>query len=115
MENNRYLKYYQRQIGGGGRDNIGEIISIPYFIQKGSGIGSVFGSLISRYLIPTIKGGLDMLKNQSINTGVNVLSDLIQQHQQQQPIHFKEIIKRRGKEALQDLKQTAHHPARIQA
>ena len=54
--------YYLRQTGGGSYNNkgIGPIYSIPPYLQRGHGIGNVFGSLF-RWIKPILWSGKPIL------------------------------------------------------
>lgn len=62
------------QYGSGLRD-IGTIYRGPQFVQRGRGIGSIFGGLW-KHIAPFATSGLRALGKQSLLTGSNVLRDL---------------------------------------
>lgn len=64
--------------------------------QRGHGFGAVFSGL-SRFLIPLIRSGYNALKNEAISAGGDILNDL----------NIENIIKKRGKQAVQNLKTKA--------
>lgn len=59
---------------GSGLDDIGSIYRGPQFVQRGRGIGSIFGGLW-KHLAPLASSGLKALGKQSLLTGSNVLRD----------------------------------------
>lgn len=92
-----YTQYYLRQSGGGLAD-IGPIYKASTFHQKGRGsIGNFFSGLF-RYLTPIVTSGVNALKDQTVKTGANILTDIGHKP-------FKEILKEQGKAALSDLTQ----------
>lgn len=96
---NAYTTYYLNQSGGG---LIGNIYKSPYLgIQRGRGLGSIFGGLL-RFLKPIFKSGLSAVKDQAIKTGINVLQDI---GTTSKPI--KNILYDRGLEARDNLKDKA--------
>jgi hypothetical protein len=73
---------YIRQAGGGdfrergGRDDgIGPIYSIPPFVQRGHGIGSIFGRLF-RVVRPLISSGAKSLGRDALRTGAKIMTDI---------------------------------------
>jgi hypothetical protein len=72
---------YIRQAGGGGfrgrgRDNgIGPVYSIPPFIQRGHGIGSVLGRLY-KVVRPLIWSGAKSLGREALRTGGKIMTDI---------------------------------------
>ena len=69
--------YYVRQAGGGSYNNtgIGPIYSIPPYLQRGHGIGNVFGSLF-RWIKPILWSGAKALGRESLRTGGKNLSHI---------------------------------------
>lgn len=93
--NTHYTQYYLRQSGSGLSD-IGAIYRSPVFEQRGrGGIGSFFSGLI-KHLRPLVSSGLTALKDQTIKTSANILSDI-----GRKPL--KEILKEQGKSAIENL------------
>lgn len=87
-------KYYLQQ--GTAHQDIGRLHHQPIYLQRGSGIGGVFATLI-KYLTPLASSGLSVLKEQAIRSGKNILDDI----STQKP--FREILKDRGREVVSDL------------
>lgn len=88
-----YTSYYMNQCGGG---EIGRLY-VPDFlgVQRGSGLGSIFGGLI-RFLKPLFMKGLSALGTQAVKTGTEILSDI-----GTKPI--KDILITRGLQAKQEI------------
>lgn len=92
-----YTQYYLTQSGRGISD-IGNIYKSPGFYQTGrGGIGSFFSGLF-RNLKPLVSSGFSALKEQSIKTGKDILSEIGQKP-------FKQILKEQGKVAATELTQ----------
>lgn len=89
-----YTKYYLQQ--GSGLSDIGNLHHQPVFVQRGSGFGGLFTKLY-KYLAPLANSGLSALKQQAIQSGKDILQDISTQKS------FKEILKERGREAVNDL------------
>ena len=85
-----YEDYYVRQVGDG----------LPVFtggrVQRGHGLGSLFGGLI-RSAVPLIKNGAMALGKRAFKTGLNVAGDVVAGH------NLKDSAKRRVKEAGKDM------------
>ena len=97
-DNDPYLRYYLDQTGSG----IGSVYrGINY--QKGNGIGSFLGGLF-RTVLPLFKSGAKAIGRETIRMGSNVLGDMMSG---QEPV--KTIIRRRAKEAGENLKTKAEH------
>ena len=88
-----YEDYYVRQVGG----------ALPVFVggrvQRGHGLGSLFGGLI-RSAVPLIKSGAIALWKRALKTGLNVAGDVLSGQS------LKNSAKRRVKEAGKDLVST---------
>lgn len=88
-----YTKYYFTQSG---RGEIGNVYRADFFgVQRGRGLGSILGGLI-RILRPVFMRGLNVIKNQAIKTGSDILTDIGTKP-------FKQILKDRGREAQNEL------------
>ena len=89
-----YQRYYVNQAGSG----------LPVFhgreYQRGYGIGSVFSGL-SKLVMPLIKSGAKALGKQALQSGTQVLSDVLQGQ------NLKQAALRRSKEAGRHLLETA--------
>jgi hypothetical protein len=79
---NALTKYYMHQAGGGGsRNGIGPIYTLPN--QRGHGIGDIFGSFFSG-LKPLFFGGIKYagkeaakaLGREAVRTGSRILNDI---------------------------------------
>ena len=85
-----YEDHYVRRVGGG----------LPVFnggrVQRGHGLGSLFGGLI-RSAVPLIKSGAMALAKRAFKTGLNVAGDVLAGH------NLKGSAKRRVKEAGKDM------------
>ena len=69
-------RYYFNQAGRGyGDTDIGPVYSVPHFIQRGHGIGSV---LFWRWIKPILWSGAKILGRESVRTGGRILADLSQ-------------------------------------
>lgn len=90
----QYTRYYSQQ--GSGLSHIGKLHYTPIYLQRGSGFGGIFSSLL-RYLTPLASSGLTALKHQAIRSGKAILEDI------DGPKTFKDILRERGKEAVKDL------------
>lgn len=92
-----YTQYYLRQSGQGLGD-IGHVYKTHGFYQRGrGGVGSFFSGLY-RFLKPLVSSGFSVLKDQSIKTGKDILSEIGQKP-------FKQILKEHGKNAANELTQ----------
>lgn len=90
-----YEHYYSHQAGSG----VGVIYKgAPY--QRGHGIGSFLGGLF-RSVFPIFKSGAKAIGKEALNTGVGLLTDMINSR----PMN--ESIKTRLKEASSNLKRKA--------
>jgi hypothetical protein len=76
------LVHYYRKQAGGGREDIGYIYSIPAFVQRGHGIGSVLENLF-RTLRPFFsvakcmgKETLSALGREALRTGGKIPTDI---------------------------------------
>jgi len=88
--------YYIRQAGRGlGTDSsgIGPIYSIPPRIQRGHGIGNVFGSLF-RWIRPILWSGAKALGRESLRTGGKILSDIAANQSSSTPSSNRDIVAR---------------------
>lgn len=96
---NPYTSYYLNQSGGG---LIGHIYKSPNTrIQRGRGLGSIFGGLM-RFLRPLLKSGINAVKDQAIKSGIGVLQDIAAN---KKPL--KGILLQRGMEARDNLRDRA--------
>ena len=68
--------YYLRQAGSGSynKTGIGPIYSIPPYLQRGHGIGNVFGSLF-RWIKPILWSGAKALGRETLR---KILSDIVE-------------------------------------
>lgn len=71
-----------------------------YGVQAGTGIGSIFRSIL-RWIQPIAASGAKKIGKQALTTGVNILSDLNDSSNQE--ISPKEIMKKRLKEGVRNL------------
>jgi hypothetical protein len=69
------LVYYYRKQAGRGREDIVPIYSIPRFVQRGHGIGSVLAGLF-RILRHVFWCGAKALGRQALRTGGKILTDI---------------------------------------
>ena len=79
---NPLTRYYIHQAGGGGgggRDGIGPIYSVPPFVQRGHGLGSLLGGLLLS-IRPLFVSGLrtagKALGREALRTGGKILTDI---------------------------------------
>ena len=71
-------RYYLHQAGRGyGDTDIGPVYSIPHFVQRGHGIGSVVTGFW-RWIKPILWSGAKTLGRESVRTGGKILADLAQ-------------------------------------
>lgn len=72
-------QYYIQQSGRGSRGGIGPVYSVPPFIQRGHGIGAIFGSLW-RTLRPWLWSGAKSVGKaagrQALRTGGKILTEI---------------------------------------
>ena len=100
--------YYLRQAGGGGgsynynNTGIGPIYSTPPHLQRGHGIGNVFGSLF-RWIKPILWSGAKALGRESLRTGGKILSDIAENRSSITPSSDRDIISRNLTESRQKL------------
>lgn len=82
-----YEDYYTTQVGNG----------MPVFmgasVQRGHGIGSLFGAL-AKSVVPLLKTGGKVLGKQALRSGVKLVGDLMSGQRPQK------VVKRRGMEFL---------------
>lgn len=93
MDDRHFYSTYVSQGGGSGIHEIGALYSQPRFSQRGAGVGGIFQKLF-QYLKPLLMSGLNLLKEQGIKSGVNVLSDL------SSGAPLSQVLKTRGKEIV---------------
>ena len=95
--------YYLRQAGGGSYNNtgIGPIYSTPPYLQRGNGIGNVFGSLF-RWIKPILWSIAKTLGRESLRTGGKILSDISENKSSSTPSHG-DIVSRHLTESRQKL------------
>lgn len=86
-----YTEYYLNQAGSG----FSNVYSAPIY-QKGYGIGSFLGGLF-RAVYPILKKGATILGSECLNSGKNIISDIVSNQDPQL------VIKKRGKEAIHNL------------
>lgn len=69
-----YTKYYYHQSGGGRglNDEFGDLLRLPRVYQRGRGIGGIF-SKFWKYLQPLLRSGGNLLKDELIGTGTDIL------------------------------------------
>jgi len=80
---NPLTRYYIHQAGGGGgggsEDGIGPIYSVPPFVQRGHGLGSLMGGLF-RSIRPLFFSGLrtasKAMGREALRTGGKILTDI---------------------------------------
>lgn len=93
-----YTNYYMLQSGKGLSD-IGAVYHQQQVIQHGRGLGAFFGGL-ARYLKPFFMHGLNVIKQEAMNTGVEILSEI-----GTRPIN--DILREKSKTAVQNLQDKA--------
>ncbi len=97
-----YTQYYHLQAGKG---------SIPFFqgadFQHGHGIGSIFSSLF-RAALPLLKSGAKYFGKQAINTGANIVGDVIWDRKNIKE-SAKSRLKETGKKILADASEGIDH------
>ena len=95
--------YYLRQAVRGSEQNdtwIGPIYSIPPFLQRGHGIGNVFGSLF-RWIKHIIWSGAKALGRETLPTGGKILSDIAENRSPE--VSTGDIVSRHVSESTQNL------------
>ena len=95
--------YYLRQVGRGlGHDNtgIGPIYSTPPYLQRGHGIGNVFGSLF-RWIRSILWSGAKALGREALRTGGKILSDIAENKSPE--VRQEDIVSRHVAESKQKL------------
>ena len=71
-------RYYLHQAGRGYDDtDIGPVYSVPHFVQRGHGIGSVLTGFW-RWIKPILWSGAKILGRESVRAGGRILADLVQ-------------------------------------
>jgi len=101
---NPLTRYYIHQAGGGGGsgDGIGPIYSVPPFVQRGHGLGSLLGGLF-RSIRPLFFSGLrtagKALGREALRTGGKILTDIADNPQ----TGIKEIISKHVQSTVQNL------------
>lgn len=75
-----YFDYYLNQSGGGNSDGdeFGPLFRSHNIFQRGRGIGGAF-SCIYRFLKPLFKSGLNYLKNETVQTGLDIIKGINEQ------------------------------------
>lgn len=91
-----YIQYYNEQVGGGVKS---VYTGAPY--QRGSGIGSFFGSIFRR-IAPYLVRGAKAVGKEAVRTGLNVIDDVAYNG-----ANFKEALSDRLKESGKNLKRKA--------
>jgi len=102
---NPLVVYYRKQAGRG-REDIGPIYSIPPFVQRGHGIGSVLAGLF-RTLRPVLWTGaksmgketLTALGREALRTGCKILTDIAENPQTE----TKDIISKHVTDSSQNI------------
>ena len=85
---NPLTKYYIYQAGGGGGSGggVGPIYSVPAFVQRGHGLGSLLGGLF-RSIRPLFFSGLrtagKALGRVALRTGGKILTDIAETHKRE--------------------------------
>lgn len=94
-----YIKYYKIQAGGSAyhEEKFGPLLKASPVFQRGRGIGNVFAALV-RFLKPILNTGATFIKNEAINTGVDVLKGIAKQ----KPL--KEIFRDRSVELIDKIR-----------
>jgi len=102
---NPLTRYYIQQAGGGGGGSgggVGPIYSVPPFVQRGHGLGSLFGGLF-RSIRPLFFSGLrtagKALGREALRTGSKILTDIADNSQ----TGIKEIISKHVQSTVQNL------------
>lgn len=81
---------------GSGLSDIGRIYRGPMFVQRGRGIGSIFGGLW-KHIAPIAMSGLRTLGKQTLKTSAGMLEDLSSGKK------LKNVLTEHGQQAAQDL------------
>ena len=72
------VRYYLHQAGRGyGDTDIGPVYSVPHFVQRVEGIGSVLTGFCC-WIKPILWSGAKTLGRESVRTGGRILADLAQ-------------------------------------
>ena len=101
---NLLTRYYIQQagIGGGSGGGVGPIYSVPPFVQRGHGLGSLLGGLF-RKIRPFFFSGLRIdgkaLGREALRTGGKILTDIADNPQ----TGIKEIISKHVQSTVQNL------------
>ena len=100
---NPLTRYYIHQAGGGGSaGRVGPIYSVPPFVQRGHGLGSLLGGLF-RSIRPLFFSGLrtagKALGREALRTGGKILTDIADNPQ----TGIKEIISKHVQSTVQNL------------
>ena len=101
---NPLTRYYIHQAGGGGGSGggVGPIYSVPPFVQRGHGLGSLLGGLF-RKIRPFFFSGLHIdgkaLGREALRTGGKILTDIADNPQ----TGIKEIISKHVQSTVQNL------------
>jgi hypothetical protein len=67
--------YYFHQAGRGRAPGIGPVYAAPLYLQRGHGIGNLFGSLI-RWVRPLLWSGAKDVGRETFRTGGKILADM---------------------------------------
>ena len=100
---NPLTRYYNHQAGGGGSGGgVGPIYSVPPFVQRGHGLGSLLGGLF-RSIRPLFFSGLrtagKALGREALRTGGKILTDIADNPE----TGIKEIISKHVQSTFQNL------------
>ena len=103
---NPLTRYYIHQVGGGGGggsgDGIGPIYSVPPFVQRGHGLGSLFGRSfrsIRTLFFSDLRNAGKALGTEALRTGGKILTDIADNPQ----TGIKEIISKHVQSTVQNL------------
>ena len=75
MVKGQLFQYYLNQACRGAHSGIGPIYSVPLFLQRGHGVGSVLSGL-SPLVQPVLWSGVRAVGRETLRTGGKILSDL---------------------------------------
>lgn len=98
---NAYIRYYQRQTGGGFEEEFGTLLRLPRIYQRGKGVGGIFGPLW-KFLQPLLLPAANFLKNELFETGGDLIKNMAGE---QKPI--KEVLANRSVQIVDKLRDSA--------
>jgi hypothetical protein len=92
--------YYLHQSGRGHAPRIGLVYAAPLYLQRGHGIGNLFGSLI-RWFRPLLWSGAKAVGRETLRTGGQILADMAENTSPD--VSAKDIVSKHVSESAQTL------------